>query len=380
MKLCLINNLFGEQARGGAEKIIKLLAETLVSRGHEVVVICGANCSTIKITYLNKIKVFTVPSKYETLAGKSLFYRFIFHWFSFFNVMAARRLSQIIKQEEVDLVWTNNLVGLSLLSFKFLGPVKLVHTFHDIQLLHPSGLMMYQRENVLTSLPAKVYQALIKFVFPKKVLAIFPSQWLKSVYEQNNFLPENNLVLPNPVKTEIASNSILAHDKFTFLYLGQLESHKGIELLIKTFLLLENKNSQLLIAGQGKLETNLRKKYSADNLKFLGQVAKPELVMSMADCLVVPSLCYENLPTVILEALNNNLAVIGSKLGGIKDMLSEEQLLFTPIEDDLVRILNWCLTNQVALKQLTQQVKQKIKLITVDDYLLRVGEKLKITF
>jgi glycosyltransferase involved in cell wall biosynthesis len=95
---------------------------------------------------------------------------------------------------------------------------------------------------------------------------------------------------------------------------------------------------------------------------------------------VVPSLCYENLPTVILEALNNNLAVIGSKLGGIKDMLSEEQLLFTPIEDDLVRILNWCLTNQVALKQLTQQVKQKIKLITVDDYLLRVGEKLKITF
>ncbi len=39
MKICLINNLFGEDSRGGAEQVVRLVAEELKRQGHEPFVV-----------------------------------------------------------------------------------------------------------------------------------------------------------------------------------------------------------------------------------------------------------------------------------------------------------------------------------------------------
>ena len=45
--------------------------------------------------------------------------------------------------------------------------------------------------------------------------------------------------------------------------------------------------------------------------------------MEQAEALVVPSICYENFPMVIVEAFANSLPVIGSSLGGIPEILED---------------------------------------------------------
>ena len=51
-----------------------------------------------------------------------------------------------------------------------------------------------------------------------------------------------------------------------------------------------------------------------------------------ADCLLLPSLWYENAPVVIIEAAAYGIAVIASRMGAIPEFITDEQngLLFEP--------------------------------------------------
>jgi len=55
----------------------------------------------------------------------------------------------------------------------------------------------------------------------------------------------------------------------------------------------------------------------------------PDFLRSL-DALVVPSTWPENAPYVILEALASGIAVIGSRIGGIPEMIADAARLFEP--------------------------------------------------
>lgn len=60
-------------------------------------------------------------------------------------------------------------------------------------------------------------------------------------------------------------------------------------------------------------------------------------IMAAKDCLIVPSLCYENSPTVIYGTHAAGLPVIASRLGGIPELMKENDRLFAPgDENDLI--------------------------------------------
>ena len=79
--------------------------------------------------------------------------------------------------------------------------------------------------------------------------------------------------------------------------------------------------------------------------------------MSEANCIVVPSLCYENSPTVIYEAFSQNLPVIASHLGGIIELLEENKgISFKPASvEDLFQKMIWAKKNPKELKKMTEQ-------------------------
>jgi glycosyltransferase involved in cell wall biosynthesis len=54
-------------------------------------------------------------------------------------------------------------------------------------------------------------------------------------------------------------------------------------------------------------------------------------MMSAADLVVVPSL-FDSYPNVILEAFHVGTPVVGSRVGGIPDMLRYPELLFPPAD------------------------------------------------
>ena len=368
MKIVLINNLFGEYARGGAERVVAAIADRLIQAGHKVMIIASKPLSESKkilnIKYLPagrqglilNIYFWNLISYYNLHKLPKLL-RLLWHIIDMFNVQSYFKIKKILQTEKPDLVITHNLMGvgfLTPLAIKHYGVktastglrrVKHIHTLHDIQLLHPSGLMFVGQENKVNSLSARVYQWVNKKLFSSVNIIISPSQWLMDMHVKKNFFVNSKkVVISNPVmqneectrlptrqgmKNAECKNS---QGKFIFLYVGQVEKHKGVELLLEAFVDLKDNKYELWIVGEGSKNKMTNDECRMTNInektKFFGKKNSTEVreLMRKADCLVVPSLCYENQPTVITEARQNDLPVIAANIGGIPEILDREFL------------------------------------------------------
>jgi glycosyltransferase involved in cell wall biosynthesis len=126
--------------------------------------------------------------------------------------------------------------------------------------------------------------------------------------------------------------------KNAFLFAGQLEDHKGISWLI-SFWKKNNIVETLYIAGKGSVAIK-----ETPNIKPLGQLTHEELICAFAtvDFLIFPSLCYENSPAIIAEALAFGLPVIVSEIGGSAELINEGKNGFkfdAGNEDNLLEII-----------------------------------------
>ena len=339
MKIILAHNLFEPYAKGGAEKAVKRMAESFISQKNEVIIITTKpknnkyrkNEEEIKIN--NNFKKIYIPSKYYYLHKTPKALRLFWHLNNFCNPKKLIKYKKIIKQEKPDLVISHNLVGLGFFLNRVLekNNIRHEHFLHDIQLLHPSGLMIKGGEKKVDSLLAKIYQYFTKRYFKKVNKIISPSNWLLEEHISRGFF-EN---LDNEIRPLMTTNKEQKkpdnEQANKFIFVGQLEEHKGIIFLIKTFIKIKNNNISLDIIGSGEAEKKAKKLAKNDNrIKFLGYLDKDELKNKMmsSDALIVPSLCYENSPTVIYEANEINLKVIAADIGGIPEIIKTRDKLF----------------------------------------------------
>jgi glycogen synthase len=113
------------------------------------------------------------------------------------------------------------------------------------------------------------------------------------------------------------------------LFVGRLAPQKGVRTLVAATGLLEDPSAQVLLVGDGPerpaLEREAERIGVADRLHFVGFVVHDRLpaVLAHADLLVLPSL-YEELGTVLLEAMQAGLPIVASKTGGIPDVIEDE--------------------------------------------------------
>jgi len=253
MKILLINNVYGKDIRSGAERLVSNLEKELLKIGHEVYVL---DCSL----------------KYKSLSNKSQLAKLFVHIFGFINIKQYFNFKKILKEYNPDLVWSHNFTGFGMISFLPLKKYKLIHSCHDIQLLHPSGLLLYGQEKILDSFIAKIYQFLTNCFLPKNILLVFPSQWLYELHKKYGLVTKRRYIVEgNPIRNieffQRQKNKI-----YTFLYLGQLEEHKGIVNLTKAFISLNRKDVILKIAGEGSLKKMLQEKFNNPQIEYLGNV------------------------------------------------------------------------------------------------------------
>lgn len=130
----------------------------------------------------------------------------------------------------------------------------------------------------------------------------------------------------------------LQDNGFNVFYVGRLSPRKGIDILIKAFSKFSKKNNNntyLVIIGAGP-ECEHLKKLVIDNeisnsAVFTGLVKHEELngYYNAADVIVIPSLSYrgytEGTPTVALESMACGVPVIATPLGGLADIIINEQ-------------------------------------------------------
>lgn len=401
MKICLINNLYKPFNRGGAENIVELTAAGLKADGHDVFIITsspkvsaplsqeagGLNLSPL-LKYNLKIYRFGVPnlSSYYNLNRLSLFLRFFWHLIDALNLGGYFKVKKILLRENPDLVITHNLKGLGYLTVRAIKRLNInhYHTLHDIQLLYPSGLMVYGEEKKVDGLWARFYQWLNKRLFNGVKVIISPSDWLLQEHLRRGFFTgSKKLILPNPILSAPSEPESLREEKeriiLRFLYVGQVEKHKGILFLIENFkfFLKYVRLAELTLVGDGsELKAVGEMAVDCPEIKILGRQTREEVayLMKRADCLIVPSLCYENSPTVIYEAFISGLPVLASSLGGSKELLAGDcGLLFRPADRiDFGEKLEWLSNNEVELKKMAARAKSKAANYKLDFYINKI--------
>lgn len=113
------------------------------------------------------------------------------------------------------------------------------------------------------------------------------------------------------------------------LALGRVVERKGFDTAVTAFAHLPHRDPdlRLVIAGDGpdraRLEQLSRDLGIAGRVVFLGTVVGPEKVALLQHCLftLTPSVEEDNMPLVLLEALSCGKPVVGSRLGGIPDVI-----------------------------------------------------------
>lgn len=357
MKIALANNLYYPFNRGGAEAVVKKMVTDLTAGGHEVFLITTISPEeTIpQVEELNelKFKIYHIISGYYNLAHTPLILKIFWHIGNIFSFRKTRIIKKILQTEKPDLILTHNLMGLGFLLPRAIKKLKIRHEhyLHDIQLLHPSGLIMFGQEKIIDSLAAKLYQLFTRTLFASPAKIISPSVWLLEQYRQRGFFRNSETEVKNLIsadskeqKAEASKNNLSETSKNNphqnFLFVGQVEYHKGIFLLIKAFqaALLINSNLKLTVIGNGEqLEKAKKLTENNEQIKFSGRLdgSQVKALMAESDCLIVPSLCYENAPLTIFEAHAAGLSVLAANIGGIPEIIKVNDELFKPgdVED-----------------------------------------------
>ena len=121
---------------------------------------------------------------------------------------------------------------------------------------------------------------------------------------------------------------------FILGYFGQLNEFKGIIILLEALKRLKRQGVDIVlriyganlqhqdVAFQEKVQSLIED--LGEMVEFFGAYANPRVVRLMTECdgIVVPSIWWENSPVVIQEAIQANVRIIVSNIGGMKEKVS----------------------------------------------------------
>ncbi len=392
MKILFLTNLYPPYVRGGAEFLGVRVVSELARQGHKVAVVTGVPWRGVKrlspeVRDEGGITVyrFFPLNIYHYLSGGKypVAVRFLWHLMNLWNVHSSRVVKRIVSMEQPELAISYNLMGLGFNLPLLLKRLKVPHVpvLHDVQLLHPSGLFMWGK--VPRSLAMSAYQFVTRRLFGRVTVAASPSAWLLREHEARGFFGgSQRVVLPNPVPPSLAESAIKgSHAPFTLLYVGQFQAHKGVFWLTETLKSTRRHDFvlHLVTVGQKPDVKRLKELIGTDErfvLHDLVNQSEVDKYLSESHLTVMPSLCYENSPTVIAQSLASGTPVLGSRLGGIPELIEEGKTgwLFEPgaPKDFLVK-LNWCLAHPDEMLKAGLAGSKAMQDRTLESYAMRLA-------
>jgi len=269
----------------------------------------------------------------------------------FYSRSARNGLEQVLSSFKPDIAHVHNMYGrlttsvLDLLSEK---KIPIVMTLHDYKLVCPTYLFMRNSRvcedckgdrfymavknrchkgsyaaSAIVALESYMNAWLKKY---RKYVAFFisPSLFLKDKLTECGWPADQIKHVPNflPI-TELDPMYAPGTD---FLYLGRLSEEKGIKTLVRAFMEMKQGHFGLKIVGDGPIRADLERLAKGNPLiRFTGYLSGKELqdASRYALAIVVPSLCYENAPLAILEAMAYGKPVLGARIGGIPEMIQD---------------------------------------------------------
>ena len=180
-----------------------------------------------------------------------------------------------------------------------------------------------------------------------KVRYVVISHGLKEALIKIGIDSNNILVAPDGVNTDkfLINSTVEKNDlkkKFHWpldqkilLYTGQLYEWKGVVILLAAASSLP-RYQVCIVGGSADQIDQLKKKFPADNIFFMGQQAYSNLPLFLqaADCLVLPNSSKEKIskyytsPMKLFEYLSSGVPIVAADLPSIREIVSEKEVYF----------------------------------------------------
>lgn len=171
----------------------------------------------------------------------------------------------------------------------------------------------------------------------------------------------------NPIlRDELEDKYKIKKDEIVFMFIGRLNTDKGIFDLVNTFndLFERYKNIKLFLIGpdEENIESKIQNFLKNKNVIRLDYVSSPEKILNVADILVLPS-HREGFGTTVIEAASLGIPCIASNIYGLKDAVVDRHtgLLHTVKDiDDMINKYEYLINNQDKMKEYGLNAKSRV--------------------
>ncbi len=251
-------------------------------------------------------------------------------------------IRKLLQEHDIDVIHYHNmsLIGVTALR---IGEAVKFYTMHEHWLICPMHILwkynsrVCSRRNCISCQlvgrrPVQWwrYTALLKRHLAAVDMFISPGRFTMSKHSEFGldlpmvhlpyFLSENQ-----PASQSGLDQQLTRHGPY-FLFAGRLEKIKGLQDVIPVFR--DHAQYTLLVAGSGSYESELRKHAAgAANIVFLGRIPFDRLAAYYAAAIatIVPSVCYEVFPMILVESFARRTPVIVNNLGSLPEIVAESR-------------------------------------------------------
>ena len=136
-------------------------------------------------------------------------------------------------------------------------------------------------------------------------------------------IPQNKItVINNPLNLSIKK---IKTKENSIVYAGRLSKEKGLIELLEAWKEADIKDYNLLIIGDGELRNQLKNRYTASNVKFLGFLPNEKVLEHISKCIAVVTATklYEGHPRLLSEASALEALSIYPSFGGMDEFFPE---------------------------------------------------------
>jgi len=340
----------GAMGRGGAERVISVLANYYVNNGYDVQIAMVLH-SQVEYELDERIKVVDLSSPKGIKKG-------------FFKTL--KKIKKYVQEEKPAVVVSFMaqvclLVGLSLKKSKI--PVLMSERIDPSQ-VHRNF----------------IYKKLLDRIYAKSNALVLQTQRAKSYF--NNKIQEKSIIIANPIKVYETVTDNPNHEIVTA---GRLTEQKNHKMLIKAFNNLENDfpDYTLKIFGEGPLREELEgliKELEIEDKVFLpGNSPQLHKDISNSEIFVLTS-NFEGLSNALLEAMMMGFPVISTTCAGSDEIIiNGENGLLIPVGDQkaLEDALRKLMSDNVLRNKLSNNAKESVECCKVENVISKWTEAIE---
>jgi glycosyltransferase involved in cell wall biosynthesis len=338
LKFIFTSSFYPPYHLGGDANHVRYLAEELVNRGHEVHVLHSLDA------YKVKRKGTPVPSDSHgviTHPIETRFSRSAYEAYLFGNSRPVNeKFRDLVREVAPDVVHHHNISLLGYNILQKIGDYPNFYSAHDYWLVCPRSNLLKNGKEICTKpsctkcglyyrKPPQLWrrQGSFEEAIGGLDILIASSNYAKEMFAER--LAVKQVVIPNFVPIPPHQIESSGFSNF-FLFVGMLERHKGAPQLIEAFKAIKKrKDAKLIIVGSGSLESAIGRQIQESGLQDRILLFKwMELdsiyrLLKDSTALVIPSIWPENCPLIALQAFSVGTPVIGSKTGGLQEVVEK---------------------------------------------------------